>query len=157
MFRSRISRKSDFALVLTHCSNTWRTLRRSSMRRVCPSQFQRWSLARRAISINGSRASSAINLPDTLESIFVPLRFPFVGAASVDDDFPTRADEIPQLVRELHKHVCKHARTDDFQYGLPKNKLHPAVLTRCQETGTALCQRKWSRYACVQFLGIAHQ
>ncbi len=84
MFRSGTSPKSDSAVGLTHCSNTWRTVRRSSIRRMCPSQFQRWSLARRAMSIEGSRASSAIGLPDILESILDPVAFNLRRTLQID-------------------------------------------------------------------------
>ncbi len=53
MFRSGRSPKRDSAVGFTHCSNTWRTVRRSSIRRMCPSQFQRWSLARRTMADRG--------------------------------------------------------------------------------------------------------
>ncbi len=60
MFSSGTSPNRDSTVGLTHCSNICRTVQRSYMRRMCPSQFQRSSLAHRTMSIEDSRPSSRL-------------------------------------------------------------------------------------------------
>ncbi len=95
------SPKTDSGAGLTHCSRTCRALRCSSIPRLRPSQFHRWSLARIRTSTECSRASPGMLLPVILDSIFDAVEFNLTANsfASASSSRSHRGGGFPQAIR----------------------------------------------------------
>ncbi len=115
------SPKTDSAVGLTQLSNIWRTNRRSSILRMCPSQFHHRSLARNRTSTGAVLTSSTISLSVTFNSILEHIAFNFLRTFSFNfhDSQPYRIVETTaEPKRRRHRLIGSFASVGNLQ--IPK-------------------------------------